>query len=231
MVYPIGPKSCGIWVFYLGGIIKQITYFIDGFNVYHSLAEASIKNPTFKKYKWLNYAKLAKCFKPPRTNFSDTIIKIYYFTALTFWNKEKLTRHKLYIQALEHVGIKVVYGQFRSVDKFCTKCNQFYSTYEEKRTDVNIAIKLFEEARNDNFDTAIIISGDSDLIPSIQVTKSLFPDKEFGVIIPFNRSAEELKNVAHFYMKMRPDHLDKSLFEEKIVLNNGIVLTRPPNWK
>lgn len=129
------------------------------------------------------------------------------------------------------MGIKVVYGQFRGVDKFCTKCKQKYSTYEEKRTDVNIAIKLFEEARNDNFDTAVIISGDSDLIPSIQTTKSLFPNKEFGVIIPFNRSADELKNVAHFHMKMKPEHLEHSVFEENVLLNDGTILICPPNWK
>lgn len=213
------------------GNIKQVTYFIDGFNVYHSIADASNKNPAFKKYKWLNYKKLAKCFIPPHTNASKIISEIYYFTALTFWNHEKLTRHKLYIQALEHVGIKVVYGKFRSVDKLCTKCNKLYNTYEEKRTDVHIAIKLFEEAMNDNFDTAVIISGDSDLIPSIQTTKSLFPKKEFGIVIPYNRPAEELKNIAHFHMKMRQDHLEKSLFDEQVLLNDGSILTCPPNWK
>ena len=44
------------------------------------------------------------------------------------------------------------------------------------------------------FDKAFIISGDSDLIPSIRAVKESFPGKEIGVIVPIGRSAIDLKN-------------------------------------
>ncbi|GAJ06134.1 unnamed protein product, partial [marine sediment metagenome] len=70
----------------------------------------------------------------------------------------------------------------------------FFPRYsEEERTDVNIAIYLFKLAIQDKFDKAYIISGDSDLIPSIEAVKILFPHKQIGVTIPIGRRAELLK--------------------------------------
>jgi len=37
--------------------MKKTIFFIDGFNVYHAIA-----NPEYKKYKWLNYKKFANQF-------------------------------------------------------------------------------------------------------------------------------------------------------------------------
>lgn len=142
-----------------------------------------------------------------------------------------MTKHKNYIKALEHAGIKTIYGSFRHVDKFCTKCNRYYNTYEEKRTDVNIAINLFKEALHDNYDIAIIISGDSDLIPAIESAKSAFPEKQFGIVTPINRSAEELKHAAHFHMKMKEKHLMSCRFDDDVTLTDGQVLTCPASWK
>ena len=123
--------------------IKTVSYFIDGFNVYHALEN----NPSFHKYKWLNYDKLTKCFLPPKTNKTQIIFSdIYYFSALTYWNVDKMLRHKNYIKALENVGVEFIRGNFREVDKLCLKCNKYYKTHEEKQTDVNIAIYLFELA-------------------------------------------------------------------------------------
>jgi len=142
-----------------------------------------------------------------------------------------MARHKDYIKVLEHNKIEIVYGKFRAMDKKCTRCNKVYSTHEEKRTDVNIAIKLLEDAINDDFDIAVLISGDSDLIPAIETAKKIKPEKQFGVIIPYSRPAEELKHVAHFYMKMKEEHLQKSLLDEKVPLNDGTVITCPHSWK
>ena len=43
-----------------------------------------------------------------------------------------------------------------------------FTTYEEKETDVNIALKIFEDWIYDNYDKAIIVSWDSDIIPAIR---------------------------------------------------------------
>lgn len=132
---------------------------------------------------------------------------------------------------MEDLGIQTVPGKFNPVDKYCTKCKGFYKTHEEKRTDVNIAVKLIEEALKDSFDVAIIISGDSDLMPAVWFAKSHFTNKQFGLVIPVGRSAEELKSVVHFYMKMKEKHLDSCRLPETVTLKNGQTISCPNNWK
>lgn len=202
--------------------MARVAVFVDGFNLYHALDD----NPNFHKYKWLDLAKLARCFVPQ----TDEIIQVFYFTAYATWAPEKVEKHKTYVRALELKGVKPVFGAFRKKDKLCPKCHKQYQTFEEKQTDVNIAIKLFQTAIADLYDTAIIISGDSDLIPSLEAVKATFPDKRIVIVIPIGRRAEELKLVAHGHMKLKVKHLESCQFEDKIRVDN-LVLARPSSWR
>jgi uncharacterized LabA/DUF88 family protein len=78
---------------------------------------------------------------------------------------------------------------------------------EEKQTDVNIALKLFEPAVQDGYDKAMIISGDTDLLPAAKTVRSIFPFKSIGVVIPIGRSSEDFKKNADFHFKMKEHQL------------------------
>ena len=197
--------------------------FVDGFNLYHAIAD----NPLFRKLKWLNLSKFAKCF----LSSNDTLVGVYYFTAYATWDMEKVGKHKTYTKALKYHGVDIILGAFRYVDKKCGKCKKAYNTFEEKRTDVNIAIKLFETAINDAWDNALIVSGDSDLIPAIEAVKRIFPSKKIGIVIPIGRKAEELKQVADFHRKVKLKHLETCQFDDEIDIGDGVILKRPDSWK
>jgi uncharacterized LabA/DUF88 family protein len=202
--------------------MKKTVFFIDGFNLYHSIA-----NPNYQKYKWLDLAALANHF----TNKREKIIDIYFFTALAHWNEDKVKRHKIYIEALKSTGIKIIEGVFRKVDKKCRHCHQWYKTYEEKQTDVNIAVNLFKLAIYDRFDKAFIISGDSDLIPAIKAIKENFSQKEIVVVIPIHQKAYHLKTVCDSYIRIKEHHLEQYQFPDVITLKSGKILSRPILWK
>lgn len=204
-------------------IMNRTAVFIDGFNLYHALQEKA----ETRKLKWLNLNKFSKCFLNPK----DQLDKVYYFTAFATWDPEKVKKHQIYVKALKFVGVDVVLGAFRYVDKKCMLCNRIYQTFEEKRTDVNIAIKLFQTAIEDLWDTALIISGDSDLIPAIEAVKKSFPSKQIGIVIPIGRRAEELKLVADFHKKVKLKHLTTCQFDDKIDLGDGVILKRPDSWR
>lgn len=51
--------------------MSRYCIYIDGFNVYYSLS-----NKQFRKYKWLNYRKLAES----AVRSGDSIAAVYYFT-------------------------------------------------------------------------------------------------------------------------------------------------------
>ncbi len=143
-----------------------------------------------------------------------------------------MDRHRLLITALNMKGIKVIFGKFKLRDKKCPRCKKPYKTHEEKQTDVNISVKLFQCAYNNTFDTAILITGDSDIVPAIRAIKESFPVKKIGVVIPIGRSSEEMKNVCDFHMKMKQKHLRDSQFPDKIIIDpeNNLFLERPPTW-
>lgn len=206
-----------------GDKMEKVIFFIDGFNLYHALLD----NNRLNRYKWLDLNSLARKF----TKKDDKIEDIFYFTALATWSPDKVRRHKDFIKAQEINGVKIVYGEFKRKDKICPVCRKTYQTFEEKQTDVNIAIQLLVLAVQDKYDKAFIISGDSDLIPSIEAVKSAFPHKKIGVIIPIYRSAEQLKLTCDFYMKMKEKHLRASMLPDIIDLGKGKKLIRPSTWK
>lgn len=201
----------------------KVCFFVDGFNLYHSLdAHAYLR-----KYKWLNLRRLAELF----LKSDDKLNKVYYFSALATWNQDKTKRHLTYIDALKSVGVEIVLGNFRIRDFKCkADCKKVFRKPLEKETDVNIAVKIFQSAIREEYDKAFILSGDSDLIPAIRGVQEVFPNKEFGILVPVGRSAELLKQVANFHMKLKEKHLAAAQFPDQLTVGTK-TLTRAPNWK
>lgn len=209
--------------------MSKVVFLVDGFNLYHALDffEGGPDHFRYHKYKWVRLANLAKCFVTKK----EIISEILYFTTLAKWDPSKVKRHKIYIKAQENDGIQVIYGEFKRKQRKCSICQKKFWTREEKQTDVNIAIKLFQMAIEEKYDKAIIISGDTDLIPAVEAVRSSFPGKELGVVIPIGRSSEDFKKHADFHFKMKEKHLSSSRFNNTLTLRDGTQLICPISWK
>jgi uncharacterized LabA/DUF88 family protein len=209
--------------------MAKIYFFVDGFNLYHALDNfASAKDHhRYRKYKWLSLTRLAQCFITKR----DTISGIDCFTTLATWDVGKVVRHQIFIKAQENEGVNVIYGQFKRRDRHCGLCGKWSPSVEEKQTDVNIALRLFQLAVQDRYDKAIIISGDTDLLPAVKAVQNTYPGKELGVVIPIGRASEDFKKQADFHYKMKEKHLSASLYPDPLKLKDGTVLNCPPTWK
>lgn len=201
--------------------MPRIVAVVDGFNLYHSLAE----NPAYHHLKWLNIDKLL------RTYFPVGLEKVLYFTSLTPWDTDKVVRHKILIRALESTGVELMYGKFKDRDRKCPKCKQYYKSREEKQTDVGIALTLFRMAYEKKFDEAVLLTGDSDQLPSLREVHRSFPGLRLGVLLPLGREAAELKTEADFYIRIKTRILEKCLFDNQIKLADGTILVRPPEWQ
>jgi len=201
--------------------MARYSFYIDGFNMYYAL-----KNNGYQQYKWLNYHSLAEKVIQNK----DTISSIYYFTALTHWKKANMQRHKEYIKALRSVGIKDVQGKFKKKTIKCHVCGKQFKTHEEKRTDVNLALKIFSDAVDDVYDKAVIISADSDMIPAIEAVHSFYPTKEVGIMLPIGNRCDEIKLAADFRLKMKGSHLAASQFPDEIVIGSEII-KKPDSWR
>jgi len=202
----------------------RVIFFIDGFNVYHSLLDLGNI-----KYKWIDYSKLAQCYIRENEEIKD----IYYFTSLCPWDPKRQKRHRILIKALKYRNIKIVYGEFKKRQKSYKnyRVEVLLRYHEEKQTDVNIAVLLMKLAFEDKYDTAIIISGDTDFSLAIVETKNLFPKKRIGIIFPIGRRNNALEKVVDFHTSIEEDHLELSLFPDTIDIRNGKTLFCPPEWK
>lgn len=213
--------------------VARTTAFVDGFNVYHALVapNASGQRP-FAKYKWLDYRKLAECY----VRRGDALEAVYYFTAYAPWKspsgQAKRERHHNLVAAQRACGVRVVLGRFRPVEKVClARCRQTYSTYEEKRTDVNIAVTMVKLALLGSYEKAILISADSDLVPALEAIRSVKPAIWMMVVAPVGRTAKALFNAAHYREHMKLSHLKRSLLPARVEVAGRPVIECPAEWR
>lgn len=217
---PLAPASLWSWALFF---MSKVYVLVDGFNLYHALDT----NPAYHPCKWLSLTKLAKCFILGR----DALQGVEYFTTLATWDPAKVVRHRLFIKANEAEGVRVTYGEFKRKQRKCPECKSLIKTFEEKQTDVNIALRLFELAVQDRYDKAIIVSGDTDLIPAVKTVQKTFPGKKIGVVIPIGRASEDLKAQTDFHHRMKVQHILSSRFEDILTLTDGSVLECPECWR
>jgi len=194
---------------------RRTNVYIDGFNLYHSIDDVSPLN----KYKWLDVRRLVSLF----LKIYEILNKIYYFTAFAYWDTRKVKKHRTIISVFKDMGIIPVFGAFR---KKWPRCPFGYKCMkrEEKRTDVNIAVELLNMACKNQFDTAYILSGDSDLTPAAAKVKREFAQKVVKVIIPYGRRAEELAGSADARLKIKRKHIISSRLPDPYILESGIEL-------
>src|SRR6218665_677423 len=134
---------------------ERLMVYIDGFNLYHAMHDAF-----GHKTLWLDIVQLAQSFRP-----SQTLVGVRYFTAPVLGDPEAQSRQAHYVDAIRARypnTLRVVQGRYQRKDFKCFDCGSVHVKYEEKETDVNIAVSLLTDAALHNMDTALLISGDSD---------------------------------------------------------------------
>lgn len=124
------------------------------------------------------------------------LVAVRYFTAPVLNDPGAQSRQAHYIDAMESLHpsvLQVVNGRYQSKEVRCRGCGRTYTSYEEKETDVNLATSIVVDASRDAFDTALIISGDSDVAPAVRAAQSLRPRSFVAAAFPPNRASQELR--------------------------------------
>ena len=85
---------------------------------------------------------------------------------------------------LTKTGVNITMSYFSKSPAQCRNCKTQWITHEEKQIDVNMALQILDDAYNDKYDVAFIMSGDSDIVPAIKAVKRKFPDKKFLAVLP-----------------------------------------------
>ena len=100
---------------------------------------------------------------------------------------------------------------------------------EEKGSDVNLATHLLLDGFRDQYELAVIVSNDSDLLLPIQVVREQF-GKSVGLLNPQKNPSTTLIPEVMFVKNIRKTVLQKSQFPDKMQDSRG-VFYRPETWK
>lgn len=206
----------------------RTVFYIDGLNLYYGAVR-----PT-PALKWLDIARYCRLLRP-----HDDIRLIRYFSALI--TGPTRANQEVYLRALSTTPpVEVILGRFKNKNvkcgvSTCPTASKWYLMPEEKRTDVNIAVFIVDDAYRDVCDQFVIFSGDSDLVPAVNMVRQRFPKKKIIVYVPSQNplrgAAVELRTSAHVHRTLPILLLSKSQFPDQIPDGAGGTLTRPASWK
>jgi len=202
--------------------MQRVITYIDGFNLYFGM-----KTKFGNRYLWLDVEALSMSLLLP----SQNLVATKYFTSRVTNQPDKERRQKEYLEALvTGTSSKLFFGRYQSNTTECKGCGSIWPSPKEKMTDVNIATEMMMDAFTDTYDTALLISGDTDLIPPINAIRRHFPGKRIGVYFPPNRHSLALQKVVDFSGLIGRSKLRDSQLPDTIIKPNGYVLTRPATW-
>ena len=212
----------------MGWRLIRTNIYIDGLNLYYRALRGT-------PYRWLDIGKLARLLLP-----NHDIGRIRYFTALVNNRPDDPTqaqRQQAYLRALETVhGLTIHYGHLMAKTKrrplarppqTGPRTAEILDT-EEKGSDVNLAAYLLLDGFDDEYDLAVVVSNDSDLVLPITMARSRL-GKQVGVFDPSHRRSFELHGAASWYRPLRRGPLSASLFPDTLSDTQSTV-EKPAGW-
>ena len=168
---------------------ERVIAYIDGYNLYIGLLDARLHTS-----RWLDLRGVCTSLLKP----DQRLDLVRYFTTSVRNDPGAAKRQAVFIDALRATGgIEIDFGLFLSKTVACRWCKKEWTKNGEKRTDVNIAVRLLNDAHDDRFDMAMVISGDSDLVPIVESVRQRYPRKRVIVVSPPKRWSTDLAQSAH----------------------------------
>ena len=204
---------------------ERVAVYVDGFNLYYGL-----RSKKWKRYYWLDLRRMSENLMKP----GQCLVKVCYFTARVFpepGDLSKPKRQNTYLDALATLpDLQIHYGYHMAKVQRCLSCGTVRQTYEEKMTDVNIALELLVDAQDDVFDTAIIVTGDGDMANLLRRMRDRYQKKRTIVAFPPRRQSTDLRKAATAHLTIGRVVLSNSQLPNKVTKADGYVLERPLEW-
>lgn len=212
--------------------------YVDGFNLFYRCLRKT-------QLKWLNIQALVEQMLP-----GFNVVRVNYYTARIRSREDpgKSLRQETYLRALRTLPkVEIVLGLFSShkVTRELAKpdiltrikrrlglkvgTNRYVKVYDpkEKGSDVNLAVHLVNDAWQNRYDVAALISNDSDLIEALRVVRQDCK-KLVYVINPHKDPNPDLHKHADFVKQIRATHLSSAQLPDTIP---GTRISKPDKWK
>ena len=209
---------------------KRCTIYIDAFNWYYGIF---VNRPD---WKWLNIQSYFEALR-----LDEDVVGICFFTAIVqpqVHVSPKRDRQKRYLTALKgQPKVEVILGKYqeRTVTCQASACPRHleYRVGEEKKTDVNIAVRLMDDAINHRTESMVIVSADSDLEPAVEWVRKHHPSIKVSVYIPalpeeLNRRRNDNYQRMQVPCRLLPlADIPRHLLPATVTLTDGTTVQRP----
>ena len=206
--------------------MERVAVYIDGLNLYYGM-----KSKGWRRYYWLDLQRLSENLLRPYQRLQF----VRYFTAKLlpdYTPAARLERQNAYLQALSSLPkVDIQYGFHITKTIACRHCGANIRTYEEKMTDVNIAVALLQDAHDDLYDAAILISADSDLTAPVEVVRQKYANKRVMVKFPPNRISRDLRAAASASSPISREMMRVSQLPDPVVKPDGYLVHKPARWR
>ena len=201
---------------------ERVIAYIDGYNLYFGLLDARLHTS-----RWLDLGGVCTSLLKP----GQRLDLVRYFTTSVRNDPDAAKRQAIFIDALRaRGGIEIDFGVFLSKTMTCRSCHVQWTKNDEKRTDVNIAVRLLNDAHDDRFDMAMVISGDSDLVPIVESVRQRYPRKRVIVAAPPKRWSTDLAQSAHAAFQVSRAAIRSNRLPDPVVTPEGVELRAPEGW-
>lgn len=182
---------------------ERVAVYIDGSNFYGYLKDEEVN---FLKGTKFDFKKFVDFLVGENR---ECVSKRYYigvFRNLDNTDKSKslVSGQQKFFSNLENDGFTIKRGRIMPSGK----------VFKEKGTDVKIAVDLIVGAVDDIYDTAILISSDTDLIPAVKYTK--YKNKKIEYVGFAHAPSFGLLKYANFSILLLPRDIEK--FKENTLL-------------
>lgn len=207
-------------------VTERVMVYVDGMNLYYGILATGIP-----RYLWVDIQALSQSLLRP----DQILVGVKYYMSRFVSDGQVaglVNSQRDHFKALESLaGLSIVEGKFQSKMGKCRSCGHEWQSYEEKMTDVNIAVEMVCDAEDDLYDVAIVISGDGDLTGPIETVRSRHPGKFVLVALPPNRRSASLLRVASAHIDIGRSRLRNSQLPERLRAVDGYPLRRPVEWR
>lgn len=198
-----------------------VAAYVDGFNLYNGMHDAR-----GRRGLWLDLESLLKSLLRP----SQELVAVHYFTALV--HGPGRARQETYLEALKAHGAATTthVGRFQRKSVRCRRCSQAFDVHEEKHSDVNFGVQIAEDAARGVFDQALLVSGDSDMLPAVQAVRRIRPAARIVAVFPPRRSSFDLKQATDATLNIWDRVPERHQLPNPVKAPDGTVLYRPQHW-
>ena len=211
----------------LGVNVNRVVYLVDGFNLYHSLLDA--ERSVGRNLRWLDVARLCASYLHALPGRCVVAGVVFFFALphhLELRHPGLVAEELNYLDALAATGVELRLGQFKRRTRTCPSCGRPIVAFEEKETDVAIGTTMAAMVCDDECDTVVLVTGDTDLLPAIHVSRERRADKCLAAIFPLGRFNAQLQAAVDFSWTLKAATYIAHQLPDPVLAPDGRAISR-----